>query len=128
MDTDTNIADLEAVLPQAWSAETSSEPNGWSLANPALGQCAVTALVVQDFLGGELLRGEVGNVSHYWNILTSGQKVDLTIRQFGTKQPTIENVAGRSRDYVLSFPATQIRYRILTERGRNLLTERGDRL
>lgn len=120
---DTNIHELEGLLEEAWSSETSSDPNRWSPANPALGQCAVTALVVQDLLGGELLRGEVGNVSHYWNILPSGQEVDLTIGQFGTTKPTIHNIGGRSRDYVLSFPATQVRYGILSERVRNLLGE-----
>lgn len=46
-----------------------------------------TALVVQDFLGGDLILGEVhvegvkvGN--HYWNWLPDGSEVDLTADQF----------------------------------------------
>jgi hypothetical protein len=48
----------------------------------------MTALVVQDVLGGDLILGEVqvegvkvGN--HYWNRLADGTEVDLTAEQFG---------------------------------------------
>jgi hypothetical protein len=116
MNGEVSITVLESILGKAWSRETSSEPKAWSSANSAIGQCAVTALVVQDFLGGHLLRGKVGSVSHYWNLLPSGQQVDLTIGQFGTSKPTIRDIAGRTRDYVLSFPETQVRYKVLIER------------
>jgi hypothetical protein len=47
----------------------------------------VTALVVQDFLGGELLEGKVfvGEVQegfHTWNKLPGGVELDLTREQF----------------------------------------------
>ena len=41
----------------------------WSSRWPSKGKCTVTALVVQDYLGGELLRAPVEDVSHYWNRL-----------------------------------------------------------
>ena len=47
-----------------------------------MGQCAVTALVVQDFLGGELIRAFVCGESHYWNRLPDGSELDLTADQF----------------------------------------------
>ena len=43
-------------LKTAWSKETSADPKNWSPENTAWGQCAVTALLVQSFLGGEILR------------------------------------------------------------------------
>ena len=59
----------------------------WTPDNPARGQCAVTALVVHDLLGGELLEAEVRDPDgspqgfHYWNRL-AGVDVDLTLSQF----------------------------------------------
>lgn len=109
------LADLEAALESAWSCETSADPAAWSQVNRASGQCAVTALIVQDYFGGGLQRGDAGAVSHYWNILPSGEEADLTRRQFpeGTE---IANVTRRTREYVLSHLETAHRYRKLSHR------------
>jgi hypothetical protein len=103
---------LAAALAQAWRRESSADPAGWSADNPAWGQCAVTALIVQDHCGGELLHGTVCGQSHYWNRLDSGREVDLTMAQFeGQGRPA--NAERRERDYVLSFPDTRKRYQRL---------------
>jgi hypothetical protein len=109
------LADLEAALETAWSRDTSSDPPAWSEANRAWGQCAVTALIVQDYLGGTLRRAEIGTISHYWNVLPTGEELDLTRQQFpiGTE---ISNAASRTRDYVLSNLETARRYRKLGKR------------
>ena len=52
-----DVADLQKLLQKAWSKETSFEPDNWTPENPAWGQYAVTALVVQDFFGGEIILG-----------------------------------------------------------------------
>ena len=104
----------ESLFQDAWSAETSADPAGWRADNPSWGQCAVTALVVQDILGGELLRSTVGGISHYWNRI-DGVELDLTLRQFGSGWLDAPPVV-RERDYVLSFPDTAERYRLLRER------------
>lgn len=55
---------------------------GWPDRKPH-GQCAVTALVVQDLLGGEILRAEIeGLGSHYWNLVPWMGEIDLTRAQF----------------------------------------------
>ena len=108
----TCLAELRELLVRAWSRETSSQPERWTAANPAFGQCAVTALVVQDRLGGELLRTLVGSGSHYWNRLPSGQEVDLTRQQFSEGNVTFVGEV-RSREYVLSHAATARRYEAL---------------
>lgn len=45
---------IEKALKSSWSKETCYPPwaRGWTTENPTKGQCAVTALVVQDYLGG----------------------------------------------------------------------------
>jgi hypothetical protein len=106
---------LEEALQGTWSRRTSADPNGWREDNAAWGQCAVTALIVQDYFGGSLRRGEVGAISHYWNLLPSGQETDLTIKQFpeGTK---VVNATTQTREYVLSHLETARRYRRLARR------------
>jgi hypothetical protein len=109
------IRGLGKMLQTAWSRETSADPEHWSPQNPAWGQCAVTALIIQDYMGGELLRCEIRGTSHYWNRLPSGEEVDLTIDQFGTNARRSPSVS-RSRDYVLSVPSTAHRYGVLRSR------------
>jgi hypothetical protein len=85
-----SLAELEAVIRSSWSERTCDplDVDDWSPANPARGQCAATALVVQDLLGGELLIAEVRNADgsrqgvHYWNRLGEGVELDLTREQF----------------------------------------------
>lgn len=118
-----DLEDLRGALESAWSEATSADSERWTGSNPAWGQCAVTALAVQDYLGGTLLRGEVGPISHYWNVLPSGEEIDLTLRQFGDGV-LVENVEPRTRDHVLSYPETQRRYDLLARLVRAHLNER----
>ncbi|MDG4801019.1 hypothetical protein [Micromonospora sp. WMMD980] len=85
----TDLARLRPVVRASWTADT-CDPHDlphWHPGNPARGQCGVTALVVQDLLGGDLVLGEVfvGDTKvgyHYWNRLPDGDEVDLTADQF----------------------------------------------
>lgn len=59
----------------------------WTPGNPSRDQCGMTALVVQDILGGDLIIAEVHVEGtqighHYWNRLPDGSEVDLTADQF----------------------------------------------
>lgn len=80
---------LRPILRAAWGSDT-CDPDDlaqWRPENPARGQCGVTALLVHDLLGGELIFGDVlvGRVrvgGHYWNRLPGGREVDLTAEQF----------------------------------------------
>lgn len=85
------LADLEVAIRAGWSAETCSpddvERAPWTADNPAWGHCDITALVVQDLVGGELMVGEVwldGEQQgfHCWNVLPGGIRIDLTREQF----------------------------------------------
>jgi hypothetical protein len=80
---------LESAIREAWCLETCDPTDApdWAPTNPSRGQCAVTALVVHDLIGGQLLEAEVCNPDgsrqgfHYWNRL-AGVDVDLTREQF----------------------------------------------
>lgn len=114
-----NIADsviIPAVTVQSirdsWSKETTAY-SGWSSELPEAGQCAVTALLVQDIFGGVLMRAVVNGESHYWNKLDDGTEIDLTRAQF--QEPLVfEDVIERDRGYLIGNRATLMRYGTLT--------------
>lgn len=110
---------LYSLIEQGWFAGTSSNED-WSYDLPEAGQCAVTALIVQDILGGELRRALVNGESHYWNRLDDGTVIDLTRSQFTTPL-VIEDEVVRDREYVLSSPRTKHRYETLRWRLRDVL-------
>jgi hypothetical protein len=83
----TSLGEIEAAIREAWGRETSDDPDDWSETNRARGQCAVTALVLRELLGGEILvanvlRAGVRVDRHAWNRLPSGLTIDLTREQF----------------------------------------------
>ncbi|MFJ5558224.1 hypothetical protein ACIQCD_12555 [Streptomyces sp. NPDC093250] len=84
-----NLLDLDTALRTCWAADTCSPDDlpDWHPDNPALGHCDITALVVNDLFGGELVVGEVHldgtqRGYHWWNRLPSGIELDLTREQF----------------------------------------------
>jgi hypothetical protein len=83
------LADIERTIRSSLDGDTypSDAKTPWNQAYPTRGQCGVVALVVNDLLGGELMRGEVqvGGQRvdfHWWNRLHGGVEVDLTRDQF----------------------------------------------
>jgi hypothetical protein len=80
-------AQLEEAIRAGWSEDTADPDDDWTADNPSRGQCDITALVVQDLFGGELLAAHVFRdgeriEAHMWNRLPSGIEVDLTRDQF----------------------------------------------
>jgi hypothetical protein len=125
------ISELEAILEKTWTLDTSADPENWTPANPAWGQCAVTALIIDDYLGGEIIWAEIKlpekAISHYFNKI-EGKEVDLTRRQFPADTIIPKGVPKTkgfptTRDYILSYELTQIRYDILKKRVQAVLQE-----
>lgn len=109
-----DLARLEAALMRSWDA-TTSYYSGWKQENPAYGQCTVTALVVQDYLGGEIVRQVITpGGSHFWNLLKDGSKVDLTERQFAMAPAMREQeTTNPVRQRLLAHLPTKARYELL---------------
>ena len=63
--------------------------------NPALGQCNVTALLVHELYGGELLKTPVADGDHYYNRI-DGERIDLTSSQFEEPIAYVDDSAARS--------------------------------
>lgn len=110
------IESLGMALEQSWTQETSSDPSRWSKKNPAWGQCAITSVIVQNYLGGQIIRAHVPEIgmTHYWNILPDSTIADLTRSQFPDDIDFVDPEV-RDRQYVLSFAPTVVRYETLVK-------------
>lgn len=116
-----NIQTINAALQKSWSAETSSADD-WNSDNPSIGQCAVTACVVQDYFGGDIVNsiaklpnGDI--ISHYLNLI-GGKYIDLTSQQFNegvifSNPMSKKKSFSSTREYCLSYVDTNDRYEIL---------------
>lgn len=100
---------LQSALTAAWSIKTSSR---WQPDNPALGQCSVTALVVQDLLGGDILKTEIGSAWHFYNRI-GGLRLDFSAAQFFS--PVVYSDLDARRDEALADTSPQ-QYLILRDR------------
>ena len=105
------IKELKQLLILSWEKETCSPGlrDEWNQDNPSLGQCAITALILNDFLGGKIMRCMASSGSHYYNIIDN-EIIDLTIDQFLGEIPDYINGEERTRDYLLSNEDTRNRY------------------
>lgn len=84
-----NPLDLDRALRTSWAADTCSPDDqaDWQPGNPAWGHCDITALIVNDLFGGDLVVGQVyldgvRHGFHWWNRLAGGAELDLTREQF----------------------------------------------
>lgn len=72
---------VRAALLKSWSLETARQ---WTRDRPFDGQCNVTAAVIADIFGGEVLRTPWNEqTDHYYNRI-DGAFYDLTDAQFDT--------------------------------------------
>ena len=81
----------------------------WQADNPAIGQCGVTALVVNDKLGGDILKTPLPEGDHFYNRV-NGERIDLTAGQFDAPVNYLDMAS--SRDEALAGTSIA-RYRSL---------------
>ena len=86
----------------------------WNSNIKCLGQGAVSALILNDFLGGKIMRCMSETGSHYYNLIND-EIIDLTVSQFNSL-PDYSTGEERTREYLLSNEDTKKRYKILLER------------
>lgn len=107
------LNEVKEMLEKAWTKETCSIglKDSWTEDNKALGQCAVTTLIVNDFLGGKIMRCMCETGSHYYNLINN-EVIDLTSSQFNII-PDYQMGEERTREYLLSNEDTKNRYLLL---------------
>ena len=116
------------LIERAWGPETAYRGD-WREDNPAWGQCAVTALLVQEIMGGEivvqrLLYGpDQTPMRHYYNSITTPDgywKIDLTKSQFGKHSRQILEEKFVNRAQLLRGDLKK-RYAVFRENVRGIL-------
>ena len=104
---------LRTELQRHWCAETSFWPDEWTPDRPSFGQCVVSALIVHDRFGGEMLRAVNQGVIHHWNRVDNIE-VDVTRDQFDIWAPE-NGIVAVDPDYVgTSGPTIAARHSRLT--------------
>lgn len=116
-----DIHEIINTLRVSWSAETAFEASAWTPDNPARGQCAVSSLLVQDLLGGEIVRFAAeykGEQEKHFANSVDGALIDVTRSQYGTEAvfaTSTPNLEGFSslREKLLADEDTARRYGLL---------------
>ena len=67
-----------AALRRSWSSESAKQ---WTADNPANGQCNVTAILIHELYGGEILKTTLPDGDHFYNRI-DGVRFDFTASQF----------------------------------------------
>ena len=107
--------DYYDILVGLWCADTCAPRmrDQWSVQNPTLGQCSITAFLMQDFFGGKvygILRPS-GNY-HCFNVVDRCV-FDLTSEQFGDEVLDYSNCPEQSREKHFAKEEKRLRYEYL---------------
>lgn len=103
-----NLDLLKFALVNSWNRDTCYPFINWDSKNPSIGQDEVTSLVVNDFLGGEIVKSVNEEGIHYYNIV-GNEILDFT------KEEKSNNGDIISRKTLLKNKNTALRYFILSE-------------
>lgn len=119
-----NPCDLYDDLLQVWRADTCAPRmrEEWTADNPTLGQCSITAFLVQDIFGGRvygILRP--GGNYHCYNVV-EGIAFDLTSEQFGNEKLDYTDNPEQFREVHFQKTEKKERYELLKERLRTYLS------
>ena len=128
----TQLRDIVKAFEASWRADTAYNESDWTEENKARGQCVVSSLVVQDYLGGDLLRYsiEAENLSetHYINQLDDGTLIGTTGKQYVVpvssrlKRMDLRGFSS-AREKMLFDEDTRIRYELLKARVGSFLSD-----
>ena len=92
MRTFSDPVDFYHVVRGGWSGATTS---AFDPARPARNQCSVTALAVQHYFGGEILKTPTVGGTHFYNQI-DGVRWDLSIEQFDAPIPFADLPSSRA--------------------------------
>ena len=111
------IQDLYDALRNVWCEYTCAPRlrSKWSREDVTVGQCSVTAFLVQDIFGGEVYGIERPDGSFHCYNRIKDVTVDLTSEQFGDEKLDYEDNPGQSREEHFSKEEKRLRYEYLKD-------------
>ncbi len=121
-----DIRDYYDILSDLWDLDTCAPRlrKDWSEDNKTLGQCSITAFLIQDIFGGKvygILRS--GGNYHCFNDV-DGCVFDLTSEQFGDEKLDYTNCPEQFREVHFQKEEKRKRYELLKERLYNALRDK----
>ncbi len=129
-----NVQDSRGLTPREmydllsgiWCAETCAprmRPD-WSAENKTLGQCSITAFLMQDLYGGKVYGVPLGDGNYHCFNDVDGCVFDLTSEQFGGKKLDYSRCPEQFREVHFAKAEKRQRYEYLKERLLQVLEER----
>ena len=118
--------DYYDILSTVWCAETCAPRmrDKWHEDNKTMGQCSITAFLMQDLYGGKVYGiPRAGGHFHCFNVV-DGCVFDLTSEQFGDEVLDYHNVAEQLRDIHLASEEKLQRYEYLSAKVHDVLRQR----
>lgn len=115
------LNDLFGILLKSWSKETAyplSQADYIKDNDPTYGQCAITAIIVNDMFGGTIHKIKIeGGGTHYFNKI-DGHYIDLTKDQFDLYNIDINYELNEevTKEYCLNDDNTLKRYNLLNQK------------
>ena len=106
------------LLSKAWCAETCAPRmrDRWTADNRTLGQCSITAFLMQDVFGGEVRGVPLGDGNYHCFNVVGDCVFDLTSEQFGSTVLDYAHAPEQSREAHFSKAEKRERYELLRSR------------
>lgn len=113
-----NQRNMYDILDKCWCAETCAPRlrGEWSGTNKTVGQCSITAFLVQDVYGGEVYGIPLPDGSYHCYNVVGDSLFDLTSEQFGDERLSYTMENPQSRELHFSDPGKKARYELLKAR------------
>lgn len=110
--------DLYDALSEVWSADTCAPRmrKDWTESNKTLGQCSVTAFLVQDIFGGKVYGIPLPDGGFHCYNVADGCLFDLTSEQFGKEKLNYDHNPEQFREVHFQKEEKRLRYEDLKSR------------
>ena len=106
------------LLSEIWCAETCAPRmrSDWSPENKTLGQCSITAFLLQDLYGGKVFGVPLGDGPYHCFNVVGDCVFDLTSEQFGDKKLNYTDCPEQFRETHFAKEEKRQRYELLKAR------------
>ena len=110
--------DYYDLLRTLWSADTCAPRmrENWRADNPTLGQCSITAFLMQDLYGGKVYGVPLGDGNFHCFNAVDGRVFDLTSEQFGDRALDYDHCPEQQRERHFAKAEKRARYEALRDR------------
>lgn len=112
--------DYYDLLSEIWSADTCAPRmrDEWSPENKTLGQCSITAFLMQDLFGGKVFGVPLNDGNFHCFNVVGACVFDLTSEQFGNVKLDYSDCPEQSREVHFAKDEKRQRYELLKEQLR----------